>query len=194
MGNAIIKHCGTILSFAASIALSESGMGMRTGTGLTLLLSLLLCGCERKAADCAAPLETRIDNLAGMAERQLKQAEMREFLWSHWRGKQCATLLLEAISKEGMETDSSFEIKVLPVGTTVMVVTIKRATYGYQEQVFWHEVAKDEIYTVERVQPSNPYLLNEDSKVAVLPDSSNLSGSDYCLRFKGWGNELVSFF
>ncbi len=58
----------------------------------------------------------------------------------------------------------------------------------------WHESAKYDIYTVERVQPNNPYSLNANSKVEVLPENATLSGSDYCLRFKGWGNDVFSFF
>jgi len=119
---------------------------------------------------------------------------MREFLWSHWHERKCATLLLKSISKEGKETDANYDIKLLPAATLVMVVTINRARYAYQGQVFWHETDKYDIYTVERVQPNNPYALNANSKVEVLPENATLSGSDYCLRFKGWGNDVLSFF
>jgi hypothetical protein len=185
---------GTILSFAASVLLRELNMIMRVGAVLTLLLSLPLCGCERKRADCDTPLDIRLDNLTGMTQRHLKEVEMREFIWNHWRERKCATLLLASVSKEGKETDSNFEIRLLPAGTLTMAVTVKRAKYGYQGQVFWHEDSKYDVYTVERVQPNNPYLLNVNSKVDVLPVNANLSGSDYCLRFKGWGNEVLSFF
>jgi hypothetical protein len=129
-----------------------------------------------------------------MTQRQAKQAEMREFIWNHWRERKCATLLLKSISKEGKETDSNFAIKLIPGGSLALVVTIKGARYGYQGQVFWHQDGKYDVYTVERVQPNNPYVLNANSKVEVLPENANLLGSDYCLRFKGWGNEVVSFF
>lgn len=119
---------------------------------------------------------------------------MREFLWNHWRDRKCAKLVLKSISKEGKETDSHFEIKLLPSATLAMVVTINRARYGYQGQVHWQEDAKYDVYTVERVQSNNPYLLNPNSKVEVLSRNSELPGSDWCLRFKGWGNEVVSFF
>jgi hypothetical protein len=167
---------------------------MRVGTVLVLLVSLLLCGCERKRADCAASLEIRLDNVIGMTQRHLREVEMREFLWSHWHERKCATLLLKSISKEGKEADANYEIKLLPATKLVMVLTVNRARYGYQGQVFWHEIAKYDVYTVERVQPNNPYSLNANSKVEVLPENANPSGSDYCLRFKGWGNEVLSFF
>jgi hypothetical protein len=160
---------------------------------LAMLLSLL-CGCERKRANCTTPMEIRLDNLTGVKQRRLKEADMREFIWKHWRERSCATLLLESVSKEGKETDSSFEIKLLPAGALAMVVTIKRASYGDRGQVSWHEDAKYDIYTIERVQPNNPYLLSLNSKVEILPENTSLLGSDYCLRFKGWGNEVVSFF
>ncbi len=174
--------------------LMESKMEMRVGAVLILLLSLLMCGCERKQAGCATRLEIRLDNLTRITQRHLKEVETREFVWNHWRERKCATLLLESVSKEGKETDSDFEIKPLPAGRLAMVVTIKRARYGYQGQVFWHENDKYDVYTIERVKPNNPDLLNVNSKVEVLPENANLSGFDYCLRFKGLGNEVVSFF
>ncbi len=169
-------------------------MQMRVRALSTVALVLVLSGCERKREDCVAVLKIRLDNLSGMEQRQLKEVGMREFIWNHWRERKCATLFLESISKEGKETDSKFEIKLLPAGTLAMVVTIKRARYGYLGQVFWHEEANFDVYTVERVLPNNPYFLSANSKVEVLSENANLSGSDYCLRFKGWGNEVVSFF
>ena len=168
-------------------------MGMRVGAVLMLLLSLSLYACEKKEKDCSTTLEVRLDNVIGMTERQLRQAQMREFLWNNWRARKCATLHLKSISKEGKETDADYEIRLLPA-TLIMVVTINRARYGYQGHVFWHQDGKYDVYTVEQIRPSNPYLLNPNSKVEVLPESANLSGSDYCLRFTGWGNEVLSFF
>ena len=166
---------------------------MRGGAILALLLSLLLSACDRKNADCGPTLETRLDNVIGGTERQRREIQMREFLWNNWRERKCATLHLKSVSKEGKETDADYEIRSLPA-TLMMVVTINRARYGYQGQAFWHQDGKYDVYTIERVKPSNPYLLNPSSKVEVLPDSANLCGSDYCLRFTGWSNEVLSFF
>ena len=166
---------------------------MRGGAILALFLSLLLSACDRKNADCSPTLETRLDNVIGGTERQRREIQMREFLWNNWRERKCATLHLKSVSKEGKETDADYEIRSLPA-TLMMVVTINRARYGYQGQAFWHQDGKYDVYTIERVKPNNPYLLNPSSKVEVLPDSANLSGSDYCLRFTGWSNEVLSFF
>ncbi len=166
---------------------------MRVSAVLALVLSLILCGCKRKEEDCAK-LEVRLDRLVGMTQGKAKEVEMREFLWGHWSNGKCATLLLKSVSLEGKETDTEYEIKQLPAATLVIVVTTNRASYGYQGQVFWHEVAKDDVYTVERVKPNDPYLLNPNSKVEILPADANVPGADYCLRFKGWGNEVLSFF
>jgi len=168
-------------------------MKICAGTVVTLVIFLVLCGCQKKQEDCAK-LEVRLDRLIGMTQGKAKKAEMREFLWNHWHNGSCATLLLKSISLEGKETDDIYEIKLLPAATLAMVVTTNRASYGYQGQVFWHEVAKYDVYTVERVQPNSPYLLNATSKVEILSDNAKLSGSEYCLRFKGWGNEVESFF
>ncbi|MBZ5599901.1 MAG: hypothetical protein LAN83_16435 [Acidobacteriia bacterium] len=128
-----------------------------------------------------------------MTERQFRQAQMREFLWKNWRERRCATLHLKSVSKEGKETDADYEIRPLPT-TLMMVVTINHARYGYQGQVFWHQDGKYDVYSMERVRPNNLYLLNPNSKVEILADNATLSGSDYCLRFAGWGNEVLSFF
>ncbi len=87
-------------------------------------------------------MEVRLDRLTAIAQGKLKKSEMRAFLWRHWRNRECATLLLKSISLEGKETDTEYEIKRLPAATLVMVVTTKYASYGYQGQVFWHELAK----------------------------------------------------
>jgi hypothetical protein len=154
------------------------------------------CACDRKTAGYGPTLDVRLDNVIGGLERQRREAQMHEFLWNNWRDRKCATLHLTSISKEGKETDADYELRILPASTLVIIVTIKRARYGYQGQVFWHEDGKYDVYTVERVKPNLPewLSLNPSYKVEVLPDNVNPSGSDYCLRFRGWGNEVLSFF
>jgi hypothetical protein len=121
---------------------------------------------------------------------------MREFLWKNWHDRKPATLHLKSISKEGKETDVDYEIRVLPASTLVMIVTIKRARYGYLGQIFWRDSGKYDVYTVERVNPNKPEWLvqNPNSRVEGLPDNADISGSDYCLRFRGWGGEIMSLF
>jgi len=166
---------------------------VRTGPVPILLMSLLLCGCRRNDSRCAK-LDIRLDNVIGITERHLREVEMREFLWTHWHERKCATILLKSVSKEGKKSDTSYEIKFLPAATPVMIVTVNQARYGYLGQVVWRQVAKFDVYAVERIQPSNSCLLNANSTVEVLPDTLPLTGSDYCLRFKGWNNEVESFF
>ena len=170
-------------------------MRVRAGAVLTLLLSLAFCACERKQ-DTSPTLNVRLDNVIGGTERELRQIQMREFLWNNWHDRKPATLHLKSISKEGKETDADYEVRILPASTLVMVVTIRRARYGYLGQVFWHDGGKYDVYTVERVKPNKPewLALNPNSKIEVLSDNAKLSGSDYCLRFRGWGDEIMSFF
>jgi hypothetical protein len=118
---------------------------------------------------------------------------MREFLWSHWRARTSAKLLATYISKEGKETDASFEIKLIPPSTLILQITDTRYRYGYNGQVFKHSQAEDDIYTVERVSPSQPCPSDVTARITVLPSSAALSGDDYCLRLIGWGNEVKSF-
>ncbi len=170
-------------------------MERHLGAVAILLVSLFLGGCDRQKQDCGTTLEVRLDNVIGTTERELRHARMHEFIWKNWRERKCATLHLKSISKEGKETDADYEIRPLP-GTLIMVVTINRARYGYNGQIFWHQDGKYDVYTVERVKPNKPewLSLNPSSKVEVPPESANLSGSDYCLRLTGWGNEVLSFF
>src|SRR6266851_5719578 len=109
-------------------------MERQLGAVAILLVSVFLCACESQKQDCGTTLEVRLDNVIGMTERQLRQAQMHEFIWKNWRERKCATLHLKSISKEGKETDADYEIRQLP-GTLIMVVTINRARYGYQGQV-----------------------------------------------------------
>jgi len=157
-----------------------------------LLLLVLPCACKRKGL-VNTTMDTRLDNVMGATERSLRQAQMREFIWNNWRERKSASLHLKSISKEGKETDADYEIRQLPM-TLIMVVTINRAGYGHNGQVFWHQDGKYDVYTVERVRPNNPYLLNPNSNVEVLAQSAQLPGADYCLRFKGWGNDVLAFF
>ena len=154
-------------------------------TIVVLLLSFSWCACERKTVGCASTLDVRLDNVIGGMERQRREVQMREFLSNNWRDRKCATLHLTSISKEGKETDADYEVRTLPASTLVIIVTIKRARYGYQGQVFWHEDGKYDVHTVERVKPNLPewLILNPGYRVEVLPDNVNLAGSDYCLRF-----------
>ncbi len=170
-------------------------MGRHVGAIAILLTYLLLCACQRNEQTCGTRLEVRFDNVIGMPERQLRLSQMHEFIWKNWRERKCATLLLKSVSKEGKETDADYQIRPLS-GTLIMVVTINRAQYRYQGQVFWHQDGKYEVDTVERVRPNRPdwLVLNPRSKVEVLPDGENLSGADYCLRFTRRNGEVLSFF
>jgi hypothetical protein len=169
-------------------------MERHLGVVAILLGSLILGACDRHQ-DRGTTLEVRLDNVIGTTERELRQARMHEFIWKNWRERKCATLHLKSISKEGKETDADYEIKTLP-GTLIMVVAINRARYGNNGQIFWHQDAKYDVYTIDRVRPNKPewLSLNPSSRVELPPDSASLSGSDYCLRLTGWGNEVLSFF
>jgi hypothetical protein len=170
-------------------------MERHLGAVAILLVSLFLGASDRRKKDCGTTLEVRLDNVIGTTERELRQARMHEFIWKNWRERKCATLHLKSISKEGKETDADYEIRPLP-GTLIMAITINRARYDYNGQIFWHQDGKYDVYTVERVKPNKPewLSLNPSSKVELPPESANLSGSDYCLRLTGWGNEVLSFF
>lgn len=170
-------------------------MERHLGAVALLLVFLLLGACERQKQDGGTTLEVRLDNVIGATERELRQAQMHEFIWKNWREKKSATLHLKSISKEGKETNADYEIRPL-TGMLMMVVTINRARYGSNGQVFWHQDGKYDVYTIERVRPNKPEWLglNPRSKIEFPPESASLSGSDYCLRLTGWGNEVLSFF
>jgi hypothetical protein len=162
----------------------------RLSLAVIVLMVLSLSTCVKRATEPAPTMRVRFDNETPLDARRSQRAAMRDYLWTHWRERRPAALVVTHISKEGKQTDSSYEIKFVPPTTFLLHVADTRYRYGYNGQVFKYEEAKHDIYTVERVLPSEPCPFDLNATVEVLPDNARLSGFDYCLRFTGWGDEI----
>lgn len=157
---------------------------------MAIVVGLLLLACKKATPPPVQFLEVRFDN-TNHAEYESNRTRMREFLWNSWKNRQPARLLKVGVSKEGKRSDTTYEIK--EVGSTILTqVSFTHYRYGYNGQVIPKNDGGYDIYTIERVQPNNPYM-DLNSKVDVVPLNKDLPSSEYCLRFKGWGGTVEGF-
>jgi hypothetical protein len=162
---------------------------------MLLAMMSLLSSCKSAESYGADILRVRVDNLDGMAERQTKMAEMREFLWDHWRQRQRGALLLTTVSKEGGVSHSEFRIALIPPSTMVLKVTVVRDRIDY----LGNAVPKADLnggyeaYTMERIATDSPYQ-DWKTKATVLADDTTVSSSKYWLRFKDREGYPITYF
>lgn len=168
-------------------------MKFRLSSTALVFMALTMLSCSKAPAAQPATLSMRIDNTNG-SEHHRMQSEMRDFLWEHWHAKQPAILQLTSISKEGKQVDVRFEIKNAPPAPLVLQIDATGYRYGYNGQVFRGEETRNEVYTIDRVLFDRCFLLRADSHAQVLPHDSNQPASEYCLRFRRWGDEFEGSF
>jgi hypothetical protein len=87
----------------------------------------------------------------------------------------------------------NIKIQHLPGNTFMLRVSFERDHIGYQGQVITKSDGGYEAYTIERVQSENPFGVGVESKITVLPDNAS-SPPKFSLRFKGWGDPLITYF
>jgi len=162
---------------------------------VALAVTLLLCAGGGNGADCTDSLSVEVDNQAGMNERQVRFAEMREFLWNHWREKKCGNLLFTGVSKEGKTSYSEFKITLIRPSTMVLRVTVVRDRIGHLGKVIPRTDANGayEAYTIERIITQNPHK-DWKTKVIVLGDDQAVPPLKYWLRFKDWEGYPITYF
>ena len=158
-----------------------------------VVIVAVLVSCQTKRAAQTDVLAVKLDNLTGMEERRVKWIEMREFLWTHWVAKKRANLLLTSVSKEGRTTHAEYRI-VLLSGLLMLKVTFVRDRISHQEQVIPEPDGGYEAYIVERVLSKNPRGVGEDAKATMLAGDAVVPPADYWLRFKGWGDTVITYF
>jgi hypothetical protein len=158
-----------------------------------IVVTAVLVSCQTKRAAQIDVLTVKLDNLIGMEQRRAKWIEMRGFLWAHWAERKPANLFLTTVSKEGRTTHAEYRIALLS-GVLMLKVTFVRDRIGYQGQVIPKPEGGYDAYTVERVLSKNPHGVGEDARVTVLAGDALVSPADYWLRFKGWGNALITYF
>ncbi|MGE5114624.1 MAG: hypothetical protein ACM3JB_27505 [Acidobacteriaceae bacterium] len=155
-----------------------------------LLMCLVFSACGKPHSVPVDTLEVRFDN-TNRSEYLANRVRLRNFIWTHWNQRLPARLTRIAISKEGKRADTIFEIKAVG-SSTLMQVRHIRYRYGYAGQVIPKEEAEYEVYKVERVLPCDPFM-ELNSEVKVLRSGENIPASEFCLRLKGWGDQVEGF-
>lgn len=150
-------------------------------------------------ASCHSPsgtdeLTITLDNVISGQERHTRTNEMREFLWTHWIQRKPASLMLTAVSKEGKVSHSEYKVTLLPGNSVLLKVTFVRDRIGAQGQVIPKPDVGYEAYTVERVESDNPFGVGPEAKVTILRSDAAVPATKYWLRFKGWNDELITYF
>jgi hypothetical protein len=159
-----------------------------------IALTLGLGSSESQPPQQIDTLTIKLDNLSGMKQRQTKSAEMRQFIWEHWIQRRSSSLFLTTVSKEGETSHAEYKIVLLSGNTLILKVTVVRDRIGYQGRVMPKSDGGYEAYTVERVLSKNPYGVGTEAQVTVLPSDAEVPATGYWLRFKGWGDALITYF
>ncbi len=112
-------------------------------------------------------------------------ATIREFLWSHWRSKECADLFLSTISKDGIKSDARH--KVESTNTGQMVLKSRITTYGglHAPDTSLDTTPRthsSEAYEIKRMKTKSVFL--KQAPPPAIPDAETLSPSEYRLQFK----------
>jgi hypothetical protein len=162
--------------------------------GICLAILSPLPSCKGRALDCASTLSVKLDNLSGLNERSAKMAQMREFLWEHWRQKRCGTLLFTSVSKEGKVSHSEFRVVPTALSMTLKV-KIVRDRVGHDGKVIPRADPNGEYeaYTIERIVTENPHR-DWKSVATLLRDDETESSSKYWLRFKDREGYPITYF
>jgi hypothetical protein len=80
------------------------------------------------------------------------EAEIREFLWNHWRQHVLGYIVATWHSKEGEPSTSSYFIEPSEKGTWRIVIQINRMLIGGGSKSQYHDSVEYEAYSVERVE------------------------------------------
>jgi hypothetical protein len=91
-------------------------------------------------------------------------------------------------------THAEYKIVLLPGNVLTLKVSFVRDRIGYQGQVIPKADGGYEAYTVDRVLSKNPRGVGEEAKVTVLSSDALVPPAKYWLRFKGWGDTLITYF
>jgi hypothetical protein len=122
-------------------------------------------------SDCRDILSVKVAPIDGNRVRADSFAKIREFIWSHWIEKKCGKLLIHAVSKEGVVSDSNDRI-ILEQGKPAFIGAISRSDGSS---------SSFEAYAVERVSLEPPYFV-EDAK--LIPNERIVAPSEYGLRLR----------
>jgi hypothetical protein len=152
---------------------------------------------------CKDSLTVRLEGEPHSQTHLQAWAKAREFIWSHWRQRTCADLLLTAWSREGVRTDSHYKIELVGQNVTVLSVTLARAddpsapVYGLAVPASGRipavlpENRSYQAFVIERVKVRVPYFVE---KAKVIPDDKVVPSSEYRLRFRDKDGQVITDF
>ncbi len=146
-----------------------------------LLQTTCLAQLAADHSDCRDILSVKIAAADGTRVRSDSFAKIREFIWSHWTEKQCGKLLIHAVSKEGVVSDSNDRI-ILAGGKPVFIGAISRSDGPSSSY---------EAYAVERVSLGLSYSM-ADAK--LIPSERTVAPSEYRLRLRDKDGKVIADF
>jgi hypothetical protein len=128
---------------------------------------------ENKEEDKAGPyVITNRDATTGE-----KDAQIRSFLWEHWRDHRRGRLIEKRYSKEGVPATTTFVIEPDERGVWALRVTRRwPPTKGSTPE---HDRAEYRVYSIKRIQPRR----DSRSPVIFFSDGEKRSGNTYWLVF-----------
>jgi len=124
--------------------------------------------------DDAGPyVVTNADIISGSASK--KMAEVRTFLWEHWSKRKLGHLQLTLFSKEGVATNTTYEIEPDEHGTWSLKVSLDRPSLKGTTS----EHSEYRTYTVRRTASTH----DQQSPVTLIPETEIRTGDAYRLVF-----------
>jgi hypothetical protein len=132
-----------------------------------------------------------LDLKVGADARSKIEAQVREFLWGHWRRRRLGHLVFTAYSKEGEPSTSSYFVEPDQEGIWRIAVTIERrsvARGGMKGE--WQKRYEYCAYSLERIEPPVDGLTPR----ALIPHDESRPPDGYRLVFKDSGGKTINEF
>ena len=178
-------------------------MTKATRLGMTLVL-LAVSGCLLSADGAQRERPMRrdlsrydkagpyvVDLKVGADARSKIEAQVREFLWDHWRRRRLGHLASKGYSKEGEPSTSSYFIEPDQAGIWHISVTIERTRFargGAKGE--WQERHEYCAYSLERIEVPNDGLTPR----IPIPDGESRPPGEYRLVLKDSGGKTINEF
>jgi hypothetical protein len=109
--------------------------------------------------------------------RAKKEAEIRDFIWSHWRQKRSGRLVATWYSKEGVPAETAYVLEPDEKGVWSMKVTMQSPPARGSDPE--HDRSEYRVYSVRRIEPRH----DGQSPAVFIPDDKSRQGESYWLVF-----------
>jgi hypothetical protein len=165
--------------------MSEAARARKRWARVLCTAALLQTACLAQStadhSDCRDLLSIKISAVDRTLVPADSFATIREFIWSHWTEKKCGKLLIHAVSREGVVTDSNDRI-ILVEGKAVFIGAISRSDGSSSSY---------EAHVIERVSPELPY---SGSDAKLIPSERIVVPSKYRLRLRDKDGNVIADF